>query len=203
MYLHEQIAAYGSKTVSDLDLLAIVAGVTTDQIRLKIKSILDVRGKSHRELQNLGFTKLQAARILAAVEVGNRSFFTPNRAKIATSNDCFLALAGYFAGLKREKFFIMLLNRANKILTIEELAQGSARACIASSYEVIRAAIAHNAHAVVIAHNHPSGEMRPSSEDLQTTRRIKSALALCEIELLDSLIIHENTYYSLADTGNL
>jgi DNA repair protein RadC len=203
MYLHEQISEYGQKSVSDLDLLAIVAGLSPDQIRAKITSVFDVKGKSAKEVQGMGFTKAQSARIVAAIEVGNRAYFTPERGQVKCSNDCFLAVAHHFAGLRIEKFFVLLLNKKNKIIEVQELARGSSDRCVASAYEVIRAAMLHDAVGVVIAHNHPSGGLQPSSSDLETTRRIKGALSQCEITLLDHLIIHENTFYSFADDGNI
>jgi DNA repair protein RadC len=103
----------------------------------------------------------------------------------------------------REVAFAIFLNRANDVIGWSVLSTGTLVGVIMSPYELARQAILTNATAVIVAHNHPSGNLTPSEEDYQVTRKIKQALKLLEITLLDHLIITRNGYLSFAEEGKL
>jgi len=129
-----------------------------------------------------------------------------DRQKITKSNDSINVLKAFYEKLgsieHREVFTIILLDRGNKILGIVKVAEGSATACVVDVQYILRCAILTNSQALILCHNHPSGEMRPSELDKKVTNRIIEAAKLLDITILDHLIIGvEDNYYSFADEG--
>ena len=107
-----------------------------------------------------------------------------------------------------EKFWVLCLDRKNKLIKLEEITKGIADASLAHPREVFQAAIRRGASAVIAAHNHPSGDPTPSAADLQVTRRLREASKVVEIDLLDHVIIGDPSidprglgYHSFHDTG--
>ncbi|WP_167578077.1 RadC family protein [Ammoniphilus sp. YIM 78166] len=101
----------------------------------------------------------------------------------------------------REVFVAIFLNTKNKITGAEKVSVGSLNSAIVSPREVFKAAILHNAASIIVGHNHPSGDDTPSREDLQVTKRLVEAGKLLDIEVLDHLIIGEETFKSLKESG--
>ena len=102
-----------------------------------------------------------------------------------------------------ESFFILLLNRANNTTGFAKISQGGTAGTVVDIKIIAKYAVESLSSAVIICHNHPSGDKRPSDADLNITRRIKDALLLLDVKLLDHIIITENDFYSFADNGNL
>jgi DNA repair protein RadC len=102
-----------------------------------------------------------------------------------------------------ERFKVMLLNRANRVKGIITVGMGGTAACAVDSKIILQAALLSNSNGIIIAHNHPSGNLTPSEADKQITNTIKQACKFQDIALLDHLIITENGYYSFADDGLL
>ena len=102
-----------------------------------------------------------------------------------------------------ESFFILLLNRANNTTGFAKISQGGTAGTVVDIKIIAKYAVESLSSAVIICHNHPSGDKRPSDADLNITRRIKDALLLLDIKLIDHIIITENDFYSFADNGNL
>ena len=102
-----------------------------------------------------------------------------------------------------ESFFILLLNRANNTTGFAKISQGGTAGTVVDIKIIAKYAVESLSSAVIICHNHPSGNKQPSDADLNTTRRIKDALLLLDIKLIDHVIITENDFYSFADNGNL
>lgn len=103
-----------------------------------------------------------------------------------------------------ESCYLLILNRANKVLGCAKLSTGGVSSCIMDVKVIFQHALKANASGIIICHNHPSGNLRPSDADVQVTRKIKEAGKLLDIELLDSLIITpERTFYSFADDGRI
>lgn len=97
----------------------------------------------------------------------------------------------------------MLLNRANKVLGVFEVSTGSTTATVADPKIIFAAAIKANASGIIIAHNHPSGNLSPSQQDIDLTRKVKDGGKILEVQLLDHVIITTESYYSFADEGIL
>lgn len=102
-----------------------------------------------------------------------------------------------------EQFKVMLLNRANRVLGICTLSSGSAVGTIADPRQVFSVALIANATEIILAHNHPSGNITPSSADTDLTAKMKAAGALLEIKVIDHLIVSQEGYYSFANEGTL
>lgn len=208
----EKFHLKGKSSVSDSELLAILIGMGNSEFSaLDIgKNILQDNDNSLQKISKLsikdlmkykGIGEAKAILISAALELGNRKSAEPHQVvtSIKSSLDSFNILAPYFAGLRQEEFYIIILNKGLKPLKIERISIGKTDATLVDIKLLSKLAIDHLAAAMVIAHNHPSGVLKPSLSDNELTEKIKNALALFEINLLDHLIIAENSYYSYAD----
>ena len=103
----------------------------------------------------------------------------------------------------KESFKVLLLNRGNKVLGIMNVSEGGISGTIVDARLIMQSVILSNATQIIMAHNHPSGNLTPSADDCFITKRVKQACNLMDIELLDSLIITPESYYSYADNGRL
>jgi DNA repair protein RadC len=102
-----------------------------------------------------------------------------------------------------EQFKVLLLNRANKVLGVFEVSSGSCTGTVADPKLIFVAALKANATGIIMAHNHPSGNLQPSQSDLDLTRRMKEGGKLLEVQVLDHIILSKDEYYSWADEGLL
>ncbi len=100
-----------------------------------------------------------------------------------------------------EQFKVLLLNRANKVLGVVELSSGGVTGTVADPKLIFVAALKANACSIIISHNHPSGNLKPSQQDEQLTQKIKQAGQLLDIKLNDHIIVSSEGYYSFADEG--
>jgi len=123
--------------------------------------------------------------------------------QITTSRDSFDYLSPFVSDLPHEEFWILLLNRNNKIITHKRISEGGIGGTVVDARLLFKAAIENLASSIVLCHNHPSGNLRPSDADLQLTKRLKEAGRLLEIVIIDHLIIADKNYYSFADEGIL
>ncbi len=129
-----------------------------------------------------------------------------DRPKISSSKDAFNVLSKSWDENKIElveQFKIMFLNKANKVLGIFDVSTGGISGTIADPRVIFAAALKANCCAIIISHNHPSGNLKPSRQDEELTQKIKSGGQLLEIQLLDHLIVTAEGYYSFADEGLL
>jgi DNA repair protein RadC len=127
------------------------------------------------------------------------------RIKVVSSKDVVKVFKSIYDVNKielQEMFYVMLLNNANKVLGVAHISTGSTTACVVDIKSIFSTAIKANASAIVICHNHPSGNLTPSDVDKQLTKRVKEAGKLLDIAVLDSVIISsEENYFSFADDG--
>ena len=103
----------------------------------------------------------------------------------------------------KEIFCVMLLSRANQVLGVSEIGSGSNAGVVMNTLELFQLAILCNASSIVLAHNHPSGNLVPSAQDIECTYKIKEASKLLDIKLLDHIIISSESHYSFSDEGLL
>ena len=125
--------------------------------------------------------------------------------RLNNSADCERLIRTYLQGVDREHFIILLVNRKNEVIGINTVSVGSLTGSIVSPREVFKPAILANAAAIICAHNHPSGDPKPSPEDRALTVRLHDAGKLLDIQVLDHIIIGDGTtaYFSFADNGKL
>ena len=144
---------------------------------------------------------------VAEIQLSYKSHVKPSeRVKITCSRDAYNVLLQTWDDNKLEfveQFKVMLLNRANKVLGVFEVSTGSTTATVADPKIILAAAIKANASGIIIAHNHPSGNLSPSQQDIDLTRKVKEGGKILEVQLLDHVIITSEFYYSFADEGIL
>lgn len=212
----EKLYLKGKSSVSDSELLAILIGMgTKEKSALDLaKDILLDNENSLEKLSKLtikelmkykGIGQAKAIAISAALELGNRKQSEPRHEikSIKTSYDSFQLLKPYFLGLRQEEFYIILLNKALKPLKIERISIGKTDATLVDIKIIAKLALNYLANTIVVSHNHPSGNLKPSITDNQLTEKVKLALDLLDIQLLDHIIVAEDNYYSYADEGKL
>ena len=125
-----------------------------------------------------------------------------DRLQVKSSSSAAEALRLVYPGMEhREYFYVLLLNRANKILGYYQVSSGGISGTVVDQRIVFQAAIKANASSLILAHNHPSGQLTPSQADLDLTKKIKAAGEIMDIQVLDHLIMTEESYYSFADEG--
>lgn len=141
---------------------------------------------------------------LAEIEVSYKTTVKPSeRRKITTSKDAesiFREIWSHTMELK-EEFYILLLNRSNKVLGWYKVSEGGMSGTVVDPKLIFSIALKGLACSIVLAHNHPSGNLSPSSQDIDLTKRLKQAGMLLEIPVLDHLILTNEGYYSFADEG--
>lgn len=128
-----------------------------------------------------------------------------NDRKISNSNDTYNILKQAFEPemCYRESFYILLLNRANNVLGISKIADGGTASVVVDIKLIFQRALKANASCIILAHNHPSGNLTPSEQDRKITQTIKKGAALLDMTLLDHIILAHTGYYSFADKGIL
>ncbi|HAI21876.1 MAG TPA: hypothetical protein DCM14_08285 [Clostridiales bacterium UBA8153] len=206
----ERLMALGSRVLTDPELVAILLGSgTRSQTALEVAKCLLQRGglrvlaqDSVEELAHQhGIGEARACVLKAAVEIGRRlTTSSAERTTIRSPGDVGDLLMEDMRYLDREHFRIVMLNTKNQVLAVESVAVGSLNAAIVHPREIFKSAISRSAAAVVLVHNHPSGDPTPSQDDIQITRRLVDAGRLLGIEVLDHVVIGDNRYLSLRTT---
>ena len=210
----EKFLSLGNKQLSDAELLAIIiSNGTRGATALDIaKSCLAEHGNSLRKISKLrpnqiintkGIGMATAIKICAALEFGNRlnTEKNPVLKKISSSHDAYLLLSPIIGDLQNEEFWILLLNRANQVIRKERISVGGVSGTVVDAKIIFSRALACLASSIILAHNHPSGQTRPSEEDIRVTKKITEAGKSLDIRVLDHLIIGSEKYYSFADEG--
>uniref|UniRef100_UPI0025DAFF10 RadC family protein n=1 Tax=uncultured Chryseobacterium sp. TaxID=259322 RepID=UPI0025DAFF10 len=198
------------------ELLAIImrSGSREETAMELARKILNSVGHSWHQLSLMsvkdlmkfkGVGEVKAIAIATALEIGRRRAAqeVPEKSLITCSNDGYQILRKYLSDLRTEEFWAIFLNQSNRVLHFTQLTQGGINQSIVDIRILFKTALDHYATALIIAHNHPSGNLKPSKEDLEITRKIKEAGNMLNIQLLDHLIITQNSYVSLADDGLL
>jgi DNA repair protein RadC len=186
-------------------ITAIVGDSETASVILsKYPSVLEMAGAHAQELQELpGIGQATATRFKAAFELGRRlSVATPkDRIVVRSPTDAANLLMGEMGLLEQEELRVILLDTRNHIITTQTVYKGSLNTSVVRIAEIFREAIRRNAAAIIVAHNHPSGDPNPSPDDVSVTRCIISAGELLDIEVLDHLVIGQQRYVSLKERG--
>jgi len=211
----EKLARHGPASLGDNELLAIVIGNGThraDALALANRVLADAGGlhgllrftyDGLRQLDGVGAAK--AARVLAAVEVGRRTLTRQpaDRTQIASPRDIAGILMPEYGGRSVEHFGLVLLDTRRRVLRTRVISVGTLDCSPAHPREVFREATLASASAIVLFHNHPSGDPTPSPEDIDLTRRLAAAGRIMGIDVLDHVILGEGTYCSLKEMGRI
>ncbi len=210
----EKLTLLGRRSLSDAELLAIlVRAGSIDETAVELsKRILHTCGNDLNQLARLGVNELsrfkgigeaKAIAIIAALELGRRRKKTESArlAQINTSLDVYHAMASQFQDLNHEEFWILLLNRSNKVISKHLISKGGQAGTIADPKIIFNIALENHAASVILAHNHPSGNLKPSHADCELTKKLRSAGQFLDMPVLDHLIITDKGFLSFADEG--
>lgn len=208
----EKLISKGRAVLSDAELIAILIGSgsrSESAVELS-KRILASTENSLNELGRLsvkqlmkfkGIGEAKAVTIAAALEIGRRrrGEESVKIEAIGSSRDAYELLLPILGDLEHEEFWILYLNNSNKVLHKGQLSKGGITGTLVDVRIIMRQALELGAIALILAHNHPSGTLKPSNADKQITQKIKSAGEALDIKVLDHLIITQKNYFSFAD----
>lgn len=212
----EKLILQGSKSLSEAELIAILmrAGTRNKSALDLAKELLTHHDNSlaalaklsvHELMKIKGIGEAKAVTISAALELGRRRV-TENamqKGQITSSLDAYEILHPRMRDLTQEAFWIILLDRRSKVISVEEIHVGGMSAMVVDPKVIFQKALERKACSVILSHNHPSGATSPSIEDIRLTEKIKSAGSFMDIKVLDHVIIGEGAYYSFADEGKM
>lgn len=209
----EKLLLKGKEALTDAELIAILLGSGTASC-----SAVDLAKKILHASQNnlnmlaqqtatdlmrikgVGMTK--AVSMVAALELGRRRKHQPDdKPRIAGSRDAYDCIKGDLLDQPKEIFMVLLLNRANKVIRKCIISQGGVSGTVADPKIIFKLALESLACGIILAHNHPSGNLKPSQADRDLTQRMKEGGRLLDMQVLDHLIISEQNYFSFADEG--
>jgi DNA repair protein RadC len=209
----ERLFAAGAAALSDGELISVVlgAGLPGENAADLARRLLDgggglapVRAAQPGDLaRTRGLGPARAARLAAAVELGRRYLEAPAEPRDALSapGDAARLFKARLSDLPHEVFCCLFLDTRHRVIRYEELFRGTIDGATVYPREVVKRALAHNAAAVIVGHNHPSGVSEPSEADRSITLRLAKALALVEVRLLDHLVVSRGGHVSLAERG--
>ncbi len=212
----EKLLLKGTTVLSDAELVAILIGSGTANMSAVdvSKKVLQFVDNNLNELARLtvkdlmkikGIGEARAVTIVAALELGRRrkDIDTNEKARISSSKDAFEQIGGDLMDLQHEEFWVLLLNRANRVIKKKRISEGGVSGTVADPKIIFKMALEELASGVIVAHNHPSGNMLASQSDIDLTKKLKEAGKFLEVQLLDHLIICGQKYFSFADEGLL
>lgn len=209
----ERLTRYGADKLSNSELLALIlrTGTKNDNVLNLCSSLLGEFGGingllnlSIKELKEInGIGEAKTAQILALAELSKRfnSFQSGEELIISSPKDVAFYMMKEMNNLKKEYFKIIMLNTKNMIISIKDVSIGSLNSSIVHPREVFVEAIKNSSAAVILCHNHPSGDCTPSKEDIAVTKRLKECGDLIGIEVLDHIIIGRKNFISFKEKG--
>lgn len=206
----------GPEGLSDTELLALLlgGGAHNEQALPMARRILFGMNNDLQALGTLkwkemvrfkGMSETKAILLATALELARRKIAAASKRypAIRHSRDVYERLLEFMWNLPHEEFWMVSLNKANRVLSIDKIGEGGLSATIADPKKVFRIALVNNAASIIVAHNHPSGNLEPSNEDDRLTKRLFQSGQMLECAVLDHLIIADDGYFSYADEGKL
>jgi DNA repair protein RadC len=208
----EKLQLKGKRSLSDAELIAILLGSGTRKESAVdlARRILDLADNNLVELGKLSLSQLQrisgvgpvkAITLTAALELGSRRQVSSSKTKqkVSNSQDIYEIFGPRIGDLNHEEFWLMCLNRNNAIIGTTRIGSGGISATVADIRIMLKYAIENYASSMILCHNHPSGNLKPSNADIKLTTAVKEAASFMDIALLDHIIVTDSSYYSFAD----
>lgn len=212
----EKLLLKSKSALSDAELIGILIGSGTASMSAVdvAKSILSHSGNDLNHLAKLsvkelmkfkGIGEAKAISIVSAMELGRRRKETQSlkKPKITCSEDAYLAIKPELLDVNHEEFWTLLLNRSNTVIKKQLISSGGVAGTVADPKIIFKSALEELACSIILVHNHPSGNLKPSQADINLTKKLKEAGHLLEIPVLDHLIFTDNGYFSFADENML
>lgn len=210
----EKLMNLGRHNLTDAELIGILLGSgNTEQNAVELARDILISVKNNlNELALLtvsdltkfrGIGEAKAITIVSALELGRRRKESEvlKKPKITCSNDAYTQLKGELLDLAHEEFWILCLNQANTVIAKKRISTGGVAGTVVDAKVVFRSALDTKAVSLILAHNHPSGNLNPSQQDLSLTKKLKEAGETLDLRILDHLIFTNASYYSFADEG--
>ncbi len=212
----ERLIKYGSSKLSNEELLSILLGFGTknksvkelaNEIINKYKSINNLRNTTINnlmEIKGMGISK--SCIILAVLELGSRIFLDNNQKKmpvLSTPESIFLYTKYLFNNQNQELFYALYFNNKFHLVGSELLFKGTVNKSITHPREIFKFAYLYSATSIVCIHNHPSGDIKPSLEDISFTKAIVEIGEIQKIKIVDHIIVSDKDYYSFSNNGNI
>lgn len=211
----EKILKYGVENLSNAELVAIVlrsgSGKVTavDLAKKMLQDFGNLNSLFSRSINELkkykGVGSAKAVTLAAVFELAKRisSEVEERKYRITCPRDVFIRYGPFLKDLKQEVFKVLLLSTSNDLIKDVEITKGTLNASLVHPREVFRTAILESAAAIILLHNHPSGNPQPSQEDIQITKQLLQASQIVEITIHDHIIVAGNTFYSFSENGLL
>lgn len=212
----EKLILKGRSALSDAELVAILIGSgNRNQTAVELSQhildhcnhdLIQLAKCSLKDLQEFkGIGEAKAISIIAALELGRRRKESEpqKRIRIKTSQDAYSLIHSELQDLSHEEFWIIFLKRNNEVIKKELVSRGGIAGTVVDAKIIYKRALEERASGIILAHNHPSGNLQPSQEDIRLTKRLREAGRLLDIHVLDHLIITDTSYGSFADEGLL
>ncbi|HNS12697.1 MAG TPA: DNA repair protein RadC [Bacteroidia bacterium] len=212
----EKLILKGKHTLSDAELIAIlISSGNSEESAVEVarrilnscsNDLLQLGRMNVAELMHFkGIGEAKAVTITAALELGRRrnESVAEKIDKISSSKDVVAIFQPILGDLLHEEFWILFLNRANRIIGKQQISMGGMSGTVADPRMIFKSALDKKALAIILCHNHPSGNNQPSEADLSLTKSLHAAGKILEISVLDHIIITQSSYYSFADEGNI
>lgn len=207
----EKLLERGKEALTDSELLGILLGSGNSEknaveLSREILSYCqdDVSRLARLSIEDLcqfkGIGPAKAINIVAALELSKRRK-ADEKIVVSSSETAFNCFKPYLYDKDVEEFWVLLLNRANKVLKLERISVGGVSGTVVDPKVLFRIALQNYASGIILAHNHPSGNLSPSTEDKNITKKIREGAQLLEINLLDHIIVSNEKYFSFADEG--
>lgn len=209
----EKLMLKGKSVLSDAELIAILIGSgsrsesAVDLSKRILASVENLNALGKLSLQQLttfkGIGEAKAITIIAAMELGRRrgSEETVELTKITSSRVVFNIMQPIIGELPHEEFWVLYLNNSNKVIYKSQLSKGGITGTVVDVRIIFKTAFEHNATALILVHNHPSGVLQASDADKQITQKLKEAGKSLDVNVLDHIIITEKSYYSFRDNS--
>lgn len=208
----EKLMLKGKAQLSKAELIAILIGSgNTEESAVQLsKKILNSVNNNLAELSSLSINNLlkfkgigeaKAISIVAALELGKRRLSEDvlEKKKIKSSEDAFHLFYAELSDKNYEEFWILLMDRANQVIRKINISEGGIAGTVADPKKIFKMALDFSASSLILAHNHPSNNLKPSQNDIDLTKKLKSAGQLLDVAVLDHIIVGNDTYYSFAD----
>ena|SRR3990167_907224 len=203
----------GNSSLTDSELLSILIGgnvisslnISRDIYNACNQNLINLSKLMYKDVASIkGITKTRFVALQAALELGKRFYRTESakKDKITQSKDIYVAMRD-IVHFEHEVFWVMFLNRSNKIIAKEQISSGGVSGTVVDFKMIFKRAVYHLASNLIFCHNHPSGSLTPSQMDIGLTKKGKSIAELFDINILDHLIISNEGYFSFADEGVL
>lgn len=212
----EKLLIKGRNSLSDSELLAIIMGSgSREESALDLaKRILNSVENNWNDLSRLtvkdlckfkGVGEVKAISIITALEIGRRRAAQNvlEKPKIRSGEDSFVIFQSLIGDSNVEEFWVLFLNQGNYVVRKEQISKGGISYTSVDLRIILKIALEEMATGIVLAHNHPSGNLTPSNSDKKLTQKIKEAAALLDIEIIDHVIIAQKSYFSFAEEGLL